>query len=394
MRCLLLLAVGCLSVLSFGQGTRTLQFADSADRVVWSSPAATDPPNAGNSLKTKDPSAVWSPAPKDEVLCVLDVKSGNLASRTALPTDAWKVAPEEFNLIVERKVRVQQGGKPIDAASVTLNKTVTKLIDPSSKGEVSFYAVTPGHIRIDVAYKVDGKDRTLNQQTEIALKRSDPIPTIICDIGGSSSSSVPPPTAAPTGSKMPPPIVTPKPSGMGVIGGLILVMVAAAIALGVLYFGLKWIYANQEKTKDALAKVGVTVPDPIAADPDPDPVSTPVSMAAAVQTPIVLPGADLSAVPPPLVTGGFRLVGSLGSFDLGEGVHVVGREPGLAISVVGESTVSRRHAELIRQGTQLMVRDCGSTNGTFVNGQRVSGELPLHMGDSVQFGAISFRVEG
>ncbi len=377
--------------MSFGQGTRTLQFSDSADRIVWSSPAATDPPNAGNSLKTKDPSAVWSPAPKDEVLCVLDVKSGNLASRTALPTDAWKVAPEEFNQIGELKVRVQQGGKPIDAASVTLNKTVTKLIDPSSKGEVSFYAVTPGHIRIDVAYKVDGKDRTLNQQTDIALKRSDPIPTIICDIGGSASSSAAPPTVAPTGSKMPPPIVTPKPSGLGVIGGLILVMVAAAIALGVLYFGLKWIYANQEKTKDALAKVGVTVPDPVA--PDPDPV-VPASMAAAVQTPIVLPGADLSAVPPPLATAGFRLVGPLGSFDLGEGVHVVGREPGLAISLVGESTVSRRHAEVIRQGSQLVVRDGGSTNGTFVNGQRVSGELPLHVGDSVQFGAISFRVEG
>jgi pSer/pThr/pTyr-binding forkhead associated (FHA) protein len=38
--------------------------------------------------------------------------------------------------------------------------------------------------------------------------------------------------------------------------------------------------------------------------------------------------------------------------------------------------------------------DHGSTNGTFVNGAKVSGEAFLRPGDEVQFGAIRFRYEG
>ena len=73
---------------------------------------------------------------------------------------------------------------------------------------------------------------------------------------------------------------------------------------------------------------------------------------------------------------------------------VVGRDPGLGLSLVGESTVSRRHAELAKRGDSVVVKDLGSTNGTYVNGSKLQGEVALRPGDEVQFGAIRFRFEG
>lgn len=88
-----------------------------------------------------------------------------------------------------------------------------------------------------------------------------------------------------------------------------------------------------------------------------------------------------------------RLTSDFGiRFDIGEGSHLVGRE-NAPILIEGESTISRRHAEVIRAGTEIKVIDLGSTNGTFVNGERVDGERLLAPGDVVQFGAARFRFE-
>ena len=57
---------------------------------------------------------------------------------------------------------------------------------------------------------------------------------------------------------------------------------------------------------------------------------------------------------------------------------------------VESATVSKRHAEILIVGSQPMVRDLGSTNGTFVNGRRVS-ECVLSNADLVQFGDRVFR---
>jgi len=47
--------------------------------------------------------------------------------------------------------------------------------------------------------------------------------------------------------------------------------------------------------------------------------------------------------------------------------------------------VSRRHAEIVRQGESYLVRDAGSLNGTYVNRERID-EAPLTNGDEVQVG--------
>lgn len=62
----------------------------------------------------------------------------------------------------------------------------------------------------------------------------------------------------------------------------------------------------------------------------------------------------------------------------------VGRSPDSDI-FLDDVTVSRRHAEFIRNGGWFAVRDVGSLNGTYVNRQRIE-ETPLNGGDEVQIG--------
>jgi pSer/pThr/pTyr-binding forkhead associated (FHA) protein len=78
---------------------------------------------------------------------------------------------------------------------------------------------------------------------------------------------------------------------------------------------------------------------------------------------------------------------------LAEGTTVlVGRDPDAGL-VLGDPRVSGRHAELtVRQG-RVVVRDLGSTAGTFVNGQRVEGTVEIAAGAEVRFGPTAFRLE-
>ncbi|MFL5341622.1 MAG: HD domain-containing phosphohydrolase [Gemmataceae bacterium] len=62
--------------------------------------------------------------------------------------------------------------------------------------------------------------------------------------------------------------------------------------------------------------------------------------------------------------------------------------------VLDDSSVSRKHAELKHSTSGWMVRDLESTNGTFVNGVRISTEdRPLRSRDIVQFGKVAMIVE-
>ncbi|AVZ75983.1 peptide-binding protein [Streptomyces lunaelactis] len=69
----------------------------------------------------------------------------------------------------------------------------------------------------------------------------------------------------------------------------------------------------------------------------------------------------------------------------------IGRDPGNGLRL-SHDTVSRLHAELSRKGSLWILRDLGSTNGTTVNGQRVTGSVVVQDGDMVGFGRMSFRL--
>jgi cobalamin biosynthesis Mg chelatase CobN len=63
----------------------------------------------------------------------------------------------------------------------------------------------------------------------------------------------------------------------------------------------------------------------------------------------------------------------------------LGRDSSNSI-VINDAEISRRHARLTAQGGKYVLEDLGSTNGTFVNGQRISGQYVLKPGDVLSFG--------
>src|SRR5919202_2813566 len=73
---------------------------------------------------------------------------------------------------------------------------------------------------------------------------------------------------------------------------------------------------------------------------------------------------------------------------------VVGRiEAGMG-NLMGDDQISRRHARFRRlDDGRLIVEDLGSTNGTFVNGQRIAGPHVLALGDQVRLGNTVLRLE-
>jgi hypothetical protein len=77
--------------------------------------------------------------------------------------------------------------------------------------------------------------------------------------------------------------------------------------------------------------------------------------------------------------------------SLDEGPLVIGRLPECNI-VVEDSNVSRRHAEVRRDGPDVVVSDLGSTNGTRVNGAQVRSRR-LSDGDEITVGRTNLRFE-
>jgi hypothetical protein len=64
---------------------------------------------------------------------------------------------------------------------------------------------------------------------------------------------------------------------------------------------------------------------------------------------------------------------------------VIGRDSTNGV-VINDAEISRKHARLNFQGGKYVLEDLGSTNGTFVNGQRLAGPAVLKSGDVVSFG--------
>jgi len=70
----------------------------------------------------------------------------------------------------------------------------------------------------------------------------------------------------------------------------------------------------------------------------------------------------------------------------------VGRGGGCGIVLADDTYVSTLHARLFQRGGESFVEDLGSTNGTFVNGERVTAATRLRRGDQVQFGQTAAEV--
>lgn len=73
------------------------------------------------------------------------------------------------------------------------------------------------------------------------------------------------------------------------------------------------------------------------------------------------------------------------TFPMEGDVLTIGREASNAIAI-NDAEVSRKHAQLVFQGGKYIITDLGSTNGTFVNGQRLTGQHVLQPGEIISLG--------
>jgi hypothetical protein len=100
--------------------------------------------------------------------------------------------------------------------------------------------------------------------------------------------------------------------------------------------------------------------------------------------------AEVREGPDGLPAGSIRLSDGR-RISIGAQSVVLGRLPECAV-VLNDPNVSRRHAEIRRRGSDVVVVDLGSTNGTRVNGVRVKEQL-LNDGDEIEVGTSTVRFE-
>lgn len=77
--------------------------------------------------------------------------------------------------------------------------------------------------------------------------------------------------------------------------------------------------------------------------------------------------------------------------DLPETGLTIGRSSGSGLQIKDDYT-SGSHAKIVRWRDQWMVQDQGSTNGTFVDGKRVSEATPVRVGSSIRIGTTTFEL--
>jgi hypothetical protein len=84
--------------------------------------------------------------------------------------------------------------------------------------------------------------------------------------------------------------------------------------------------------------------------------------------------------------------------------RAAGHERGVAYDLIDGATLGRgdveiqlddpfassRHARISRQGRTLVIEDLGSTNGTYLNDEPLTGPRPLHDGDQIRIGDSEF----
>ena len=80
------------------------------------------------------------------------------------------------------------------------------------------------------------------------------------------------------------------------------------------------------------------------------------------------------------------------AYELKAQTTTVGRVSDNAFEIP-EASVSSHHAEILLRGTEVVVRDLNSTNGTFIAGERIATEAVLRPGQILRLGTVDMRLE-
>lgn len=315
----------------------------------------------------------------------------------------WAVKPTDDKLIGAFTVRVERKGQAVQAAKLNVSakgRSEERLIDPSAQGEATFFGYPLGDISVKVGYNTT--DQKAGSEAQIfpeGASRGKATPVLTIALADDVATVAP---AAPAGKKSDAAKGDPEAGqAKNPAGTLVMVLAALVLVGGIGYWVLTSMKNHPKVFEEKLAALGVQIPKP----QDPDDAGPPIAAVPIAPAPppsIVLDdGAPtplaLGLAPAPIAapTGEPTLLSETGGrAPIPAGDTIVGREEGLGLSLVGETTVSRRHAQLTRADHSVVLTDLGSTNGTFVNGIRLQGEATLKPGDHVQFGSVKFRFEG
>lgn len=327
-------------------------------------------------------------------LVVLDVERANVAFAPWDGVTASYSVKESDWRIAEVEVRASFEGKPAPGLAVlrSQGKELTRLL---ADGSATFFGVPPGEVSVLIRYVREGaQHETVPQRFDLTLQRAEAKPILAVslpnapdDTPAAGEDAGEPSAAAQTSS-----------DGRKWLPIAIALIVGAA-ALAGLYHFLKH---HEDRVAESLRRLGVKLPSDTpgsttadAGSAPPDSARPPAAPAAQPITEGIEPVVPGDATPTESPRRAFRLVGDGVALDVpGEGEYVLGRDAACDLPIT-DATVSRRHATLsVREGA-LLVRDEGSTNGTYVNGVRLEAntEHPLQPGDNLQVGFVKLRVE-
>ena len=73
-------------------------------------------------------------------------------------------------------------------------------------------------------------------------------------------------------------------------------------------------------------------------------------------------------------------------------MSTIGRAPGCSVPLADDTYVSQLHARIYIRDGKPFVEDLGSTNGTFLNRDRLSKTMPLRRGDKLQIGQTVLEI--
>jgi len=88
---------------------------------------------------------------------------------------------------------------------------------------------------------------------------------------------------------------------------------------------------------------------------------------------------------------GYFNAGMLSRLPINSFPFQIGRQSGIGFTVPSNS-VSRIHAEILKEDSRLLLRDNKSTNGTFVNRNKLEGQVELQHGDVLHFADFEVRI--
>lgn len=321
----------------------------------------------------------------------MDNKTNNLAMKAVKEAlGGWSVAEADYRYLGKTEIIALRDGQPVKSASVTLkigDQTFNHLV---SGAKVEVYGLPPGKIVASATYLSGGQTKPSTTMTyDTPLKR--PMPLVAIGFALPDADIAEKAPEAPTAKKGEPnQTVKPQAEAKPVVdqrgSNPLTWLISLGIAGAIIFALLKFLPQYKDKLNDQLAKVGVAIPDIPDAQHEPDP--TPAAPIHQKVEPILL---DQTAPIQP--SGEWQLVGVNGKYAIPEGTSTLGREGTIAFPT--ESTMSRQHAEFTRSGTVVQLKDLGSSNGTWVNGQRLAGDpITLNPGDNIQMGATVFRIEG